>query len=115
MQASTDVLALDGGAGRRHPTLLARLLTRARPRLQERGLKQSPFERPGLAYLLLAPQLTILLFFFFIPAFRALIQAFQLSDPFGGSVQWVRSEEHTSELQSRQYLVCRLLLEKKKK
>src|SRR3712207_7395893 len=29
-------------------------------------------------------------------------------------VRW-RSEEHTSELQSRQYLVCRLLLEKKKK
>src|SRR3712207_8177429 len=27
---------------------------------------------------------------------------------------WGRSEEHTSELQSRQYLVCRLLLEKKK-
>src|SRR3712207_7542429 len=30
-------------------------------------------------------------------------------------VSSVRSEEHTSELQSRQYLVCRLLLEKKKK
>src|SRR3712207_7740073 len=29
-------------------------------------------------------------------------------------VQPARSEEHTSELQSRQYLVCRLLLEKKK-
>src|SRR3712207_7395780 len=29
-------------------------------------------------------------------------------------VDTVRSEEHTSELQSRQYLVCRLLLEKKK-
>src|SRR3712207_8630545 len=30
--------------------------------------------------------------------------------------QWMaRSEEHTSELQSRQYLVCRLLLEKKQK
>src|SRR3712207_8823070 len=29
--------------------------------------------------------------------------------------QGIRSEEHTSELQSRQYLVCRLLLEKKKK
>src|SRR3712207_7429253 len=28
--------------------------------------------------------------------------------------QGARSEEHTSELQSRQYLVCRLLLEKKK-
>src|SRR3712207_7862608 len=37
------------------------------------------------------------------PAFRRLARA-------GG-----RSEEHTSELQSRQYLVCRLLLEKKKK
>src|SRR3712207_9131087 len=33
----------------------------------------------------------------------------------GGVVGVVRSEEHTSELQSRQYLVCRLLLEKKKK
>src|SRR5438445_7593092 len=41
----------------------------------------------------------------------------------GGALTWVipwhrlpvdRSEEHTSELQSRQYLVCRLLLEKKK-
>src|SRR3712207_7918125 len=30
------------------------------------------------------------------------------------ALQGVRSEEHTSELQSRQYLVCRLLLEKKK-
>src|SRR5258707_5038823 len=30
-------------------------------------------------------------------------------------VKILRSEEHTSELQSRQYLVCRLLLEKKKK
>src|SRR3712207_4871206 len=35
----------------------------------------------------------------------------------GGCQGWgeFRSEEHTSELQSRQYLVCRLLLEKKKK
>src|SRR3712207_6880497 len=33
----------------------------------------------------------------------------------GESCAGARSEEHTSELQSRQYLVCRLLLEKKKK
>src|SRR3712207_8724425 len=33
----------------------------------------------------------------------------------GYSAAHVRSEEHTSELQSRQYLVCRLLLEKKKR
>src|SRR5947209_11384121 len=32
----------------------------------------------------------------------------------GGGIAALRSEEHTSELQSRQYLVCRLLLEKKK-
>src|SRR3712207_8849946 len=37
-------------------------------------------------------------------------------DPGAGGVlrRVMRSEEHTSELQSRQYLVCRLLLEKKK-
>src|SRR3712207_7086190 len=34
-------------------------------------------------------------------------------DAWGYEFKW-RSEEHTSELQSRQYLVCRLLLEKKK-
>src|SRR3712207_8365659 len=34
--------------------------------------------------------------------------------PFGAMAAGGRSEEHTSELQSRQYLVCRLLLEKKK-
>src|SRR5258707_13671169 len=35
--------------------------------------------------------------------------------PFRLHDERMRSEEHTSELQSRQYLVCRLLLEKKKK
>src|SRR3712207_7173424 len=34
--------------------------------------------------------------------------------PLVGDDDLLRSEEHTSELQSRQYLVCRLLLEKKK-
>src|SRR3712207_6959794 len=38
----------------------------------------------------------------------------QLSRAFD-ELEGQRSEEHTSELQSRQYLVCRLLLEKKKK
>src|SRR3712207_7335939 len=40
------------------------------------------------------------------------IWAIRLSFSFLGLT--IRSEEHTSELQSRQYLVCRLLLEKKK-
>src|SRR3712207_8949329 len=53
-----------------------------------------------------------------------LINTVELTNPYsqpdksyrytGTSLTASRSEEHTSELQSRQYLVCRLLLEKKK-
>src|SRR3712207_7986614 len=39
----------------------------------------------------------------------------RLENMVGMAVNTLRSEEHTSELQSRQYLVCRLLLEKKKR
>src|SRR5258707_4748364 len=49
------------------------------------------------------------------------VPARPIGDGAGARERWfefgpgeVRSEEHTSELQSRQYLVCRLLLEKKK-
>src|SRR3712207_8224982 len=41
--------------------------------------------------------------------------AVERQDLAGYAIEQIRSEEHTSELQSRQYLVCRLLLEKKKK
>src|SRR5258707_11126803 len=47
-----------------------------------------------------------------IAAWHALVTLGLLADPANSQVP--RSEEHTSELQSRQYLVCRLLLEKKK-
>src|SRR3712207_6343525 len=40
-------------------------------------------------------------------------RVFPIHSPMIDSIKVVRSEEHTSELQSRQYLVCRLLLEKK--
>src|SRR3712207_8616835 len=43
---------------------------------------------------------------------RVLARHTRWSTTFSGATE--RSEEHTSELQSRQYLVCRLLLEKKK-
>src|SRR3712207_8527670 len=44
-----------------------------------------------------------------------LADAEQIGQQIGhGNLGWGRSEEHTSELQSRQYLVCRLLLEKNK-
>src|SRR5258707_3822503 len=48
----------------------------------------------------------VAIFFLFTREILRFVQFFVLA---------VRSEEHTSELQSRQYLVCRLLLEKKKK
>src|SRR3712207_8659900 len=41
------------------------------------------------------------------------LQTLYIDDPDTGEKKRIRSEEHTSELQSRQYLVCRLLLEKK--
>src|SRR3712207_8780824 len=43
-----------------------------------------------------------------------LLQLLERKGGGGSHFQALRSEEHTSELQSRQYLVCRLLLEKKK-
>src|SRR5947209_19623150 len=55
-----------------------------------------------------------------LPIFAAILMPlslviFQLSVSRAKQLGTLRSEEHTSELQSRQYLVCRLLLEKKKK
>src|SRR3712207_7451477 len=49
--------------------------------------------------------------------FRASIRNNGSSESGFFNIRWIadRSEEHTSELQSRQYLVCRLLLEKKKR
>src|SRR3712207_8313413 len=51
------------------------------------------------------------------PRERVLPSTTESQQPCNGTGRGVggRSEEHTSELQSRQYLVCRLLLEKKKK
>src|SRR3712207_9241518 len=46
---------------------------------------------------------------------RLLVEAKRWGNRLRFAVLLLRSEEHTSELQSRQYLVCRLLLEKKKK
>src|SRR3712207_7293406 len=44
----------------------------------------------------------------------AAVPSARVDDPAEAWASMRRSEEHTSELQSRQYLVCRLLLEKKK-
>src|SRR2546425_8553804 len=50
------------------------------------------------------------------PRFRPLVEAAGVEPASGSELRGIdRSEEHTSELQSLAYLVCRLLLEKKKK
>src|SRR3712207_7001113 len=50
----------------------------------------------------------------FLPALAMVAAVPLLGLHAAAAVYIFRSEEHTSELQSRQYLVCRLLLEKKK-
>src|SRR5256886_5854248 len=47
--------------------------------------------------------------------FRRPLVSIARAVPFHRKISFVRSEEHTSELQSQSNLVCRLLLEKKKK
>src|SRR2546422_3660338 len=54
-------------------------------------------------------------FLFIIRPRRAERHTARNTTPSAGSSYRTRSEEHTSELQSRLHLVCRLLLEKKKK
>jgi sn-glycerol 3-phosphate transport system permease protein len=57
--------------------------------------KRAIFTERRLPYLLLFPQLFILLLFFFIPSFRALSQAFLLSDPFGNTSHFVWFDNFT--------------------
>src|SRR5258707_11645007 len=64
----------------------------------------------------LFPYTTLFRSVFDYPQLAALFQVIAIDIVLAGdNAVVVRSEEHTSELQSRQYLVCRLLLEKKKK
>ena len=82
MQASTSVSpALPGPAAIAAP--------RRRRLGGTQGLKRAHYRETRLPLLLLVPQLLVLLLFFFIPALRALSQAFVLTDPFGSSVQFV--------------------------
>ena len=53
------------------------------------GLKRAHYRNSRLPFFLLLPQLLVLLLFFFIPAVRALVQAFVITDPFGTTVHFV--------------------------
>jgi sn-glycerol 3-phosphate transport system permease protein len=69
----------------------------------EPGLKRAHFNSVRLPVLLLLPQLSILLLFFFIPSFRALSQSFLLSDPFGNTVHFVGFDNFRQLLNSASY------------
>src|SRR3712207_8489444 len=110
----------------------------ARRRAGGRGTLRGRESRIGLA--LISPTVVLVLVLVVLPILWTVVLAFQdlrlirlrtaglfgdytfenFVDVFGSPGFWqalfttLRSEEHTSELQSRQYLVCRLLLEKKK-
>src|SRR5690606_40801618 len=58
-------------------------------------------------------KITLLTRGFFTPLFRELPNVEVFAAEVNGRHKGIRSEEHTSELQSRENLVCRLLLEKK--
>lgn len=67
------------------------------------GLKTAHYKRNGIGFLLLAPQLLILLFFFYIPAYKALSLAFVETDPFGMSVIFVGFNNFTRLFASPEY------------
>jgi len=66
--------------------------------------KKGIFQNPLLPYLLVAPQLIITILFFFWPAGQAIIQAFLISDPFGGSSEFVWFENFITVLSSAEYI-----------
>src|SRR5438445_790815 len=78
--------------------------------LLQMKVAEKTFEKANLAFRL-AEGLSLHFFFMWLFAINGILYVIYTIV----SGEWrYRSEEHTSELQSRQYLVCRLLLEKKK-
>jgi sn-glycerol 3-phosphate transport system permease protein len=80
---ATEAMSYTGGAARHsRPSLLSRLRA-ALLHESEEGLKKAHFRGFLLPATLVAPQLLILAFFFFIPSWKALSLAFVQVDPFG--------------------------------
>lgn len=92
-----------GGASRRLGIFDTPFLARLVPKSSDAGLKSAHFNRPWLAAGLVAPQLLILLFFFFIPSYKALSLAFVQVDPFGGMQIFVGLKNFRNLLASPEY------------
>ena len=86
------------------PTGAAARATAAPPVGAALATKRVTFAGRSLPYLLLAPQFLILIVFFFWPTAQALVQAFFISDAFGGNMSFVGLENFTRLLASRDYL-----------
>jgi sn-glycerol 3-phosphate transport system permease protein len=66
--------------------------------------KRVVFRSRGLPWVLLAPQVSVILVFFFWPAGQALLQSFQQSDAFGTSTEWVGLQNFANLLEDDTYL-----------
>ena len=84
MPAATEVGDRSRRRGLARRSASATLLARRGSRRRGTGPEAVPFRAPRPRLPSARTAALVLLFFFFIPAFRALIQAFQLADPFGG-------------------------------
>ena len=79
------------------------LLGRMALKGSDSGLKATHFSKPWIAVGLLAPQLLILLFFFYIPSYKALSLAFVQVDPFGLTSIFVGLDNFTRLFSSPEY------------
>ena len=94
--AAVDKNVIAGGGATR-PRLLARLAPAAPP------MKRMQFRSPVYPWLLLLPQMSIVLVFFFWPSWQAIQSSFYLEDPFGFSSSFVGLENYQNALGSREY------------
>lgn len=99
----SNVLQKTGGAVRRLRVKETSAITLLTPKASEAGLKSAHFQKPWLAAGLIVPQLLILLFFFFIPSYKALSLAFVQVDPFGARQIFVGLKNFQALLASPEY------------
>lgn len=77
---------------------------RKSPREHLDAAKRGQFSSPFLPYLFLAPQMIIILVFFYWPSVQAIQSSFYLEDPFGFGSTFVGLSNYQDVLQSREYL-----------
>ncbi|ARO15260.1 sn-glycerol 3-phosphate transport system permease protein [Ketogulonicigenium robustum] len=109
MLAAKSGSTITGGAPSRPFSALWARIMRAQQNAAVNGLKTTHFRKPGVAFWLLAPQALILLFFFYIPAYKALSLAFVETDPFGLSVIFVGFDNFTRLFASPAYRASAVL------